>query len=245
LQKNHRKQFSQILSTRNASLMSNTTINAEGFEAFGMFSQLFTGGGIWTWIVWSILFPYSVRGFSPRFTHKAPSVIVGLLFLFISIPLNTIAGQLYPVSFTNDPASENFVGTLKTMGIGFILFHLILTLIRIKWTTAKYQAIVLCEIGKTLFAVWVIWGLVRMEESPAKSTANGFQIPVIVSLFMVSAVRLFYVVTCQFDSKKFNHVYFGTDSNCPMKKAMCMCWVPCDQPPADAAGITALEVPGK
>ena len=222
--------------------MSNTTqatINADGFEAFGMFSQLFTGGVILIWIFCSIIFPYSVRGFSPRFTHKAPSVIMGLLFLFISIPL---AGQLYPVSFTNDPASENFVGTLKTMGIGLIFFHLILTLIRIKWTTAKHQAIVLCEIGKTLFAVWVIWGLVRMEESPAKSTANGFQIPVIVSLFMVSAVRLFYAVTCQFDSKKFNHVYFGTDSKCPMKKAMCMCWVPCDKPSADedAVGMTEL-----
>jgi len=219
------------------------TVDATGFEAFGMCSQLFTGGGILVWLFLCAIYPYSWRGGLPRFTHKSPSVIVGVLFLFIAIPLHTIASEMLPVSFTNDPASLSFVETVKTMAKGFIFFHLILTLIRIKWTTAKWQALVFCEIGKTGYAVWIVWGLARMESSAAKSVATGFMIPVILALFMVSAVRLFYAVKCKCETKQFNHVYFGTDAQCPMKRTMLMCWVPCDKPPADGMTVTAIRGP--
>jgi hypothetical protein len=71
------------------------TVDATGFETFGMCSQLFTGGGILVWLFLCVIYPYSWRGGLPRFTHKSPSVIVGVLFLSIAIPLHTIASEMF------------------------------------------------------------------------------------------------------------------------------------------------------
>jgi hypothetical protein len=59
-------------------------------------------------------------------------------------------------------------------------------------------------------------------------------------LLVPTLVRAFYAVRCQFDGNQFNHVYFGSDSKCPMNKLNLMCLV-LEKNPDPTPKITGVD----
>ena len=102
--------------------------------------------------------------------------------------------------------------------------HGTLTLIRLKYTLTKWQALIICECSKAMYIVFLLWGFsLAHSEMPNPAPVLGCMIAFITLLLALSCVRVVYVLRCQFDAERFNHAYFGSDAKCPIKRVHLMC----------------------
>jgi len=215
------------------------SVSATPYLTYGAIRSQSVPIGIAIWGLMCIFFPYSWRGALTRFTFKCPSFILAVFFLCIGVPIHFGTAQLLPdvtVNVTlNNPGMAKFVSTIQTNAMLFVGTHLIMVLLRFKWTLTKWQALIFCEIAKNMYIVLLLWGYYTFYPEEDGFGPNAAVVEVLVWFFVavlltITFVRLFYAVRCQFDGNKFNHLYFGTDSNCPMQRFYLMCKV-CEKSP--------------
>ena len=211
--------------------MPNITAGSEAFLTYATLRSATVPLFVLIWMVLCVMFPYTWRGALNRqmfvgvsHTYKCPSFIMAVFFLVVGLPMHLV-GSWSLVDGVPGSAAATFVTTFKTSAILFIAVHAIMVLIRFKYTLAKWQALIVCEISKNMYLVFLLWGLSYAEEQMQIEhmmfTIYGFT----AIMLAISFTRLFYAIRCEFDGDKFNHLYFGTDSNCPMQRFYLMCWV--------------------
>lgn len=152
---------------------------------------------------------------------------MAVAFLFVGIPLHFVMGAFLPdTSAAHNPAAQSFFPDVKRASVLFVVAHGVLTLIRLKYTLTKWQALIICEISKAMYIVFLLWGFSLVEsELPNPAPVLGCMIAFVTLLLAPSCARVVYALRCQFDGERFNHAYFGSDSKCPMKRAHLMCLV--------------------
>ena len=187
-----------------------------------------------------VLLPYSWRGGLPRATFLCPSFLMAVGFLFVGTPLHFVMTLFLPDS-ADQEAAQRFLDDVKRAAVLFMAVHGALTLIRIKYTLTKWQALIICEFSKAMYIVFLLWGF-SLEESELSSLAPALacMIAFVTILLASSCVRVLYAWRCQFDVERFNHAYFGSDSKCPMRRVHLMCMT-CEK---ERAGSTYPTVEG-
>lgn len=222
--------------------MASYSAAATSYLTYGNIRSPSVPFGIAVWGLMCIFFPYSWRGALSRYTFKCPSFIMAIFFLCIGVPLHFATAQVLPdatVNMTlNNPGMAKFGATIKTNASLFIGTHLLMVLLRCKWTLTKWQALLFCEIAKNMYVVLLLWGYYSFyQPDPEHQQVVGVLVWAFVAVLLtITVVRLFYAVQCRFDSNTFNHLYFGTDSNCPMQRFYLMCNVlVCEKNPNSTA----------
>ena len=181
-----------------------------------------------------VVLPYSWRGL-PRATYKCPSFLMAVAFLFVGTPLHFVMGTFLPDGMRVgalqpdaylEAAAQKFFSDVKRASVLFFVAHGVLTLIRLKYTLTKWQALIFCEVAKAMYAVFLLWGFAITEsELSNRAPVLGCMMAFVTILLAPSCVRAIYAFRCQFDGERFNHTYFGSDSKCPMKRVHLMCMV--------------------
>ena len=94
---------------------------------------------------------------------------------------------------------------------------------------------------KYIFLVFMFWGFGRVEWN---IPASSIICMVIFAITMVSftCVRIYYyAIKCNFNRDVFEHLYFGSDSKCPVNRVYLMC-LTCDKPPAEEKPMVGVNV---
>ena len=193
-----------------------------------------------------VLLPYTWRGSLARATFLCPSFLMAASFLFVGIPVHYVMAAFLPDTAMGSPAAQRFFADVKRAAVLFIAAHGIITLIRLKYTLTQWRPLIICEVCKAMYIVLLIWGNSFVAESDLSHPAvvRGCMFAFIAMLLVPTLVRAFYVVRCQFDGNQFNHVYFGSDSKCPMNKLNLMCLV-LEKNPNPTPVITGVDEIGK
>lgn len=187
-----------------------------------------------------VVLPYSWRGMLPRATFRCPSFVCAAFFVFVGTPLHFVMTGLVPDTVAGNPAAQRFFSDIKRASYLFVGAHSLLTLIRLKYTLTKWQALIICEVSKAMYAVFLLWGFSLAEpELDSPGPARGCMVAFVTFLLSLSVVRAVYAVRCQFNAERFNHAYFGGDSKCPMKRRF-MCMV-CEKDPTAPGSRSAAE----
>jgi hypothetical protein len=229
------------MSSNSSTVTTNVDTSVDqGFEGYMTFRPIASNGLIFLWIIITILFPYTWRGALTRSTYKCPSVIMAGIFVFVILPVFNIGAQSLPADHAN-PTTAKFMGEIAASGFPqFVAFHVIMSLLRIKHTIARWQALIICEIGKTIFLVFMFWGFGRVEWNiPASSIIC--MVIFAITLVSFTCVRIYYyAIKCNFNRDAFEHLYFGSDSKCPVNRVYLMC-LTCDKPTLASAESSQLE----
>lgn len=190
-----------------------------------------------------VLLPYSWRGGLPRATFLCPSFLMAVGFLFVGTPVHFFMATFLPDSADKE-AAQRFFADVKRAAILFMAVHGALTLIRIKYTLTKWQALIICELSKAMYIIFLLWGF-SLSESELSNPGPAFacMIAFVTILLGSSCVRVFYASKCQFDVERFNHAYFGSDSKCPMRRVHLMCMT-CEKERAGSTYPTAEDAQG-
>jgi len=218
----------------------NTKLLDQDFESFMTFRAIASNGIILLWLINTILFPYTWRGALTRSTYKCPSVIMAGIFVFVILPVYNIGTQSLPADRYANPTTANYIDQVIATGFQFIGFHVIMSLLRIKHTIARWQALILCEIGKALFLIFMFWGFGRVEWTMPASSLNCMVIFVITLLSFTFVRIYYYAIKCNFNRDVFEHLYFGSDSKCPVNRVYLMC-LTCDKPPVEKKAIAEIK----
>ena len=208
----------------------NMTASAAAFLTYASIRSPTVPLGAVSTAILCVLLPYSWRGL-PRATYLCPSFLMAIAFLFVGTSLHFVMSALLPDTVVYNLAAQRFFEDAKRASVLFIFSHGAMTLIRLKYTLTKWQALIICEISKGMYIVFLLWGYSLAEsELPSPAPVWGCMIAFVAILLALSCLRVFYVVRCRFDGERFNHVYFGSDSKCPMNRVQLMCMV-CERNP--------------
>ena len=189
-----------------------------------------------------VVLPYTWRGSLPRHVFLCPSFLMAAAFLFVGIPVHYVMAAFLPDTAMGSPAAQRFFADVKRAAVLFIAAHGIITLIRLKYTLTQWRPLIICEVCKAMYIVLLIWGNSFVAESDLSHPAvvRGCMFAFIAMLLVPTLVRAFYVVRCQFEGNQFNHVYFGSESKCPMNKLNLMCLV-LEKNPDPTPKITGVD----
>jgi hypothetical protein len=179
--------------------------------------------GVAIWAICCVVLPHTWRGFLRRATFCCPS--------FYLIWVGYVAWISLTIASLDDFAPKNatsgvraFSQLAQSTGSGFLVIHTILTVVRSRFTLGKWQAIAMCEIVKSMMVGCILWGADLSRDEMQTSTYAFFAVGC-AALIGVSALRLYWVIRCNFDADKFNASYFGVDSKCPVQRVYGMCLV--------------------
>ena len=236
--------------------MTNGTISAScmtaspSFDTFTSIQQIYTPIGILIWIIICIVKPYTWRGFQPRdmtFGYYCPSIYLaiagycGILLFALVCSNNNIIHDEELVG--KDNVAIDIKHLFKVNAYSFVVVHLFMIILRYKYTIAKWQALVFCEIGKTSFVVVLIWGSSRLDECSYLDPSSILLIIGCSLLFVfISCFRLYWLMKSNFNGIVFNDTYFGADkSQCPVQSLLCLVLdekIPVHEPANNAAYVS-------